>query len=220
MYDILLEIILVAIGMALGGLVDISVDWLPPRLGVASPPPENSGRRWRRLLRFAVIEVAMVVSALALYHRDGFSLIAGVGLLFVAAMLAAAVMDWRHMILPDLITLPGIALGLGVIFLLRFPNWQDYLAGGAYAGGLLCVLNIAWRLILKKPAVGYGDMKLMAMVGLFVGLSRLFPIFLIACGAAVLVTAYRMIFEKATLQTSVPIGAYLAVASAGVWICG
>ncbi len=102
--------------------------------------------------------------------------------LALAALLAISYIDWDHKIIPDKITLPGIVAGVVVApwlalhdqpFLRDAAPWPDAwlraLAGVAVGGGVVWAIRILGGWILKKEAMGFGDVKLLAFIGALVG---------------------------------------------------
>jgi len=89
------------------------------------------------------------------------------GALF-SALIVASFIDLDHMIVPDRITLPGIALGL-VAGTLLLPRWWDSLVGLVLGGGLLYVMAWISPYLFGKEGMGGGDIKLLAMIGAFLG---------------------------------------------------
>lgn len=127
--------------------------------------------------QYAVIEVLTGLVFIAFVAAFGFSFKAGIYLLFTLALLVVSAIDWEHRIIPDEISLPGIILGL--VLSAVFPEMHGshfWVYGlresfiGMLAGGLfLYVLGTAAEKILKKEAMGGGDVKLLAMIGAFIG---------------------------------------------------
>jgi len=89
---------------------------------------------------------------------------------FVSALIVVTFIDIQHLIIPDMITLPGIVLGFLVSF---FPfmgvRWLDSLIGVVACGGCFLIIAILSRFIWKRDGLGGGDVKLIAMIGAFLG---------------------------------------------------
>jgi leader peptidase (prepilin peptidase)/N-methyltransferase len=127
--------------------------------------------------QYAVIEFLTGLLFVAFVAAFGFSFKAGIYLVFTLALLVVSAIDWKHRIIPDEISLPGIVLGLALSAV--FPEMHGahfWLYGlrdsvfGMLAGGLfLYVLGTVAEKILKKEAMGGGDVKLLAMIGAFIG---------------------------------------------------
>ena len=131
--------------------------------------------------RYPLVELAGGLLAAALWWRFPASpLLLAYGP-FAAALLALTVIDLEHRLLPDAITLPGIASGLVLALILpHLPFWEA--AAGAAVGALL-FFGIGWiyHRLTGRQGMGGGDVKLMALIGAFLGLKALpFVIFLSA----------------------------------------
>lgn len=114
----------------------------------------------------------------------------GVLIMFCVPFLAALfVIDMEHLILPDQLTLACAALGAGFVGLLAFQTgwgsvFMTHILGGAvfyalFAWGMGAVM----KLVLKKEALGFGDVKFFGMAGLWLGIASL-PFFLTSAGIA------------------------------------
>ena len=128
------------------------------------------------------------------------------------------VIDWRHQIIPDAITLPGILLGLLASFL--FPELHGQasrllslgwsLAGMLLGGGILYLCGTLAEKILKKEAMGGGDVKLLAMIGAVLGWQAVLWIVFVSSflgSAAGLYLRFRRGDER------IPFGPFLAAAA-------
>jgi leader peptidase (prepilin peptidase) / N-methyltransferase len=94
--------------------------------------------------------------------------IGGIYFAFAAALVAISLIDWDVQIVPDEISLPGIALGLAASWVLP-PTFVDALIGAAVGGGLLLAVSRGYFLLTRREGMGLGDAKLMAMIGAFLG---------------------------------------------------
>jgi leader peptidase (prepilin peptidase) / N-methyltransferase len=129
--------------------------------------------------RYFVVELLMGLFAVALYYRFGLSYEFLVGFVFVAAMIVISVIDLDVRIVPDVISLPGIVLGFlfsGVGFFISAAITDDVIptpvssAIGILAGGGF-LLATAWlyEKVTGVEGMGGGDIKLLAMIGAFLG---------------------------------------------------
>jgi len=152
--------------------------------------------------------VAVLWVAAALYY--GLTLQALTAALFATILLGIAVTDARHYIIPDEFTFGGLAIGLLLSLRGGVPGFVDALLGAAVGFGLLYAVAIVGKWLFKEEAMGGGDIKMMAMVGAFVGWKGvLLTIFL----GALLGT---VVFVPLTLKKKrlVPFGVFLAVGAA------
>jgi leader peptidase (prepilin peptidase)/N-methyltransferase len=114
--------------------------------------------------RYPLVELLTGLLFLLAARRFGPTLELGSALLLLAALVAITGIDLDHQIIPDVITLPGIAVGAGLAVILRPAAWLDTLLGILVGGGLFLVIILA-----SRGGMGGGDMKLGAMMGAFLG---------------------------------------------------
>jgi len=91
------------------------------------------------------------------------------GLLLLGVLLVISFIDLTHLIIPNVITYPGMVIGLGFSWLLGSPGWRSSLIGLLLGGGLLFLIYWGHKLITREEGMGLGDVKLLAMIGAFLG---------------------------------------------------
>ena len=138
------------------------------------------------------------------------------GAILISLVLAIALIDARHYLIPDPLSLGGLVAGLALAPLPGPPSVLTALLGAAAGFAVLYVVGLVGEWMFKKPAMGGGDMKMMAMIGAFLGPSgAMLTIFL---GALV----GTMVFAPVALRTDreVPFGVFLAVGAAVTFLFG
>jgi leader peptidase (prepilin peptidase)/N-methyltransferase len=156
--------------------------------------------------------VAALWVAAALYY--GINLHALTAAIFATILLGIAVTDARHYLIPDEFSFGGLALGLLLSLRDGAPGLLNALLGAAVGFGLLYAVAVVGKWVFKEEAMGGGDIKMMAMVGAFVGWKGvLLTIFL----GALLGTA---VFVPLTLKKKrlVPFGVFLAIGAAVTFV--
>jgi leader peptidase (prepilin peptidase) / N-methyltransferase len=235
MLEVLLVVYAALLGAVVGSFLNVCIYRLPEGLSVVRPrsrcPECSTPIGWRdnlpvvswMLLRgrcrncgigisaqYPLVEITTAVLWVAAFLRFGLSWPALSMALFFTLLLGIALTDARTYTIPDEFTLGGLALGL---LLSMFPGTPGFLtaAGGAALGFvLLYLVAVLGEWAFKKPAMGGGDIKMMAMVGAFLGpVGALLTIFL---GAL----AGTLIFGPISARTGrlVPFGIFLAVGAA------
>jgi leader peptidase (prepilin peptidase)/N-methyltransferase len=129
--------------------------------------------------------------------------------LALAALVAISFIDWDHKIIPDRITKPGILLAVlaAPATVLHPPDWlagvkpglNAWLHAGAGAlAGALVILAIRWLgyLVLRKEAMGLGDVKLLALIGALVGPLQVLYALMLACFAGALIGGARLLWAR------------------------
>ncbi len=131
-------------------------------------------------------------------------------MLLVAALVVITFIDLDHQIIPDVISLPGIPIGFLCSFLVPWVSWQDSLIGILLGGGSLLSIALGYELLTKKEGMGFGDVKLLAMLGAFLGWTAIFPIIFIGSMLGTLVGIPLMLIKKADGKLAVPFGPFLS----------
>jgi len=163
--------------------------------------------------QYPLVELSMALLSAALVQRFGLSISTAGYFLFCAALLVIIWIDVHHQIIPDVISLPGIVLGL--LFSVVSPDlyWKDSLVGVLVGGGILYAIALLYFLWRKVDGMGGGDIKLLAMIGAFLGWQSLpFVIFASSLSGTV-VGLLAMIKQKKGGQTRIPFGPFLSIAA-------
>lgn len=162
--------------------------------------------------RYPVVEIISGLTALAVFMRFGISVEGLVYFAFISALIVITFIDIDHGIIPDTISLPGIPIGfLLASFVLPSMNYKLSLAGLLAGGGSLLAVAWVYNLITKKEGMGGGDIKLLAMIGAFIGWKGvLFTIF-VASASGTLVGIAVMLKTQKGMKLAVPFGPFLSI---------
>ena len=160
-------------------------------------------------LRYPLIELTTLILCLLVHATAGLTLPGIIMMLAMPFLVALIVIDLDHMILPDQLNI--ILFGLGVAFVLANAPGTIVLAALAAAvyAGLLFVMGWVMSRLLKKDAVGFGDVKFMIAAGMWLGLPML-PAFLILSGLCGV--AFGLIWKLAGRSAVFPFGPALILA--------
>lgn len=164
-------------------------------------------------LQYPVIELCMALLSAALVQRFGLSWTMVGYFLFCAALLIIIWIDVYHQIIPDVISLPGIVLGF--LFSLVSPalNWQDSLIGIFLGGGVLYIIALFYYLWKKQEGMGGGDIKLLAMIGAFLGWQSLPFVIFASSLTGSLIGIFAMIQQGKGGKSRIPFGPFLSLAA-------
>ena len=160
--------------------------------------------------RYPLIEVLMSVVFVTLFVVNGPHWITLEYLIFAAGLVTASFIDIDHFLLPDVITLPGLALGLAGALLNPERDFLQSLLGALFGGGFLWAIATTYKILRKADGMGGGDIKLLAWIGSLLGWQSIpFVILLSAMTGSVLglTLGYS---QKKGLKTVIPFGPYLA----------
>jgi leader peptidase (prepilin peptidase)/N-methyltransferase len=133
-------------------------------------------------VRYPLVELLGALAGLAAWWRHGLSAAAAAELLLVATLLALAFIDLDTWLLPHALTWPLIPLGVAAAALGVGPagGWRAAALGAGIGFGLFATLSLVAAKILKKDALGFGDVWLLAGIGAWLGVAALLPVILLA----------------------------------------
>jgi leader peptidase (prepilin peptidase)/N-methyltransferase len=163
--------------------------------------------------QYPVVELSMAVLSAALVQRFGLTITTAGYFLFCAALLVIIWIDIHHQIIPDVISLPGIVLGLLFSAVCPVLYWKDSLFGVLAGGGILYAIALLYFLWRKIDGMGGGDIKLLAMIGAFLGWQALPFVILASSLSGTVVGLLAMIKQKKGGQTRIPFGPFLSISA-------
>jgi leader peptidase (prepilin peptidase)/N-methyltransferase len=163
--------------------------------------------------RYPAVEATNGLLWLALAVTRGPAAQTLVAMVFVTALLVLTLIDLEHLLLPDAVTLPGVALGLAASALPGSPV-RPLEAGLAAAGGWLAFALVAllWKKLRHIDALGEGDWKMAAMLGTFFGWERLLLTVLLASASGALVGVLALVSRRGGWRSRLPLGTFLGLA--------
>ncbi|MBA1236097.1 prepilin peptidase [Stutzerimonas nitrititolerans] len=162
--------------------------------------------------RYPLVELACgLLSGYVAWHF-GFSWQVGAMLLLTWGLLAMSMIDVDHQLLPDSLVLPLLWLGLIVNSFGLFASLEDALWGAV--AGYLALWSVYWlfKLVTGKEGMGYGDFKLLAMLGAWGGWQVLPLTILLSSVVGAVLGTVMLRMQKAESGTPIPFGPYLAIA--------
>ena len=225
------------LGLVVGSFLNVCIYRIPRKLSLVSPP-SHCGACSRRLswyenipvvsytvlggacrscgasisLMYPLVELTTAVVFVAGYLWFGPTPMLAVRLLFACAMIVLFVIDLQHQILPNQITLPGVAVGL-VLSGLVGPGWIVSLIGiAAGAGSLFAVAEVYYR-VRGEEGLGMGDVKMLAMIGAFLGWKMVLLTLMLASLLGSLVGVAMVVAQNKSLKYALPFGTFLAIAA-------
>jgi leader peptidase (prepilin peptidase)/N-methyltransferase len=193
-------------GHAIGALENIPLaSWLLLRGRCA-------GCKARIGVRYPLVEAFTGLTSAAVGWHFGFSLAALGGLIFAWALIAAAVIDLDTQLLPDDITLPLTWIGLLFNLFGAFTTLESALIGAI--AGYLSLWSVYWvfKFATGKDGMGFGDFKLLAAIGAFLGWKMLPAVILLSSLVGALVGIALIVLARHGRNVPIPFGPYLAAA--------
>jgi leader peptidase (prepilin peptidase)/N-methyltransferase len=229
-------------GAVIGSFLNVCIVRLPAEQSVVSPPSRcpKCGKpvEWRDnipviswlllggkcrgcrepiSILYPIIELATAVLWAGMAWHYGLSLDALRGALFGTLLLGIALTDAREYIIPNEFTYGGLAIGLILSAAGGLDSVVAALVGAVVGFGILWLVGVAGRWAFKEEAMGGGDIKMMAMVGTFVGWQGvLLTIFLGALAGTAIFLPLTLIGRRKL----VPFGVFLAIGAAVTYVIG
>ena len=164
-------------------------------------------------LQYPIVELLMALLTAAVFHRFGLTVTGAGYFIFCGALLAIIWIDIHHQIIPDLISLPGIVLGFLFSFFNTNLTWQSSLIGLAVGGGVLYTIAFLYLILRKQEGMGGGDIKLLAMIGAFLGWQSLLFVIFFSSITGTIVGLTAMAKQKKGGATRIPFGPFLSLAA-------
>ncbi len=166
---------------------------------------------------YPMVEISVALLWAWMAHRYGLTLETLRGALFGTILLGIALTDAREYIIPDEFSLGGLVVALLFSAFMGLSAVGSALVGGALGFGLLWVVGIGGTWLFKEEAMGGGDIKMMAMVGAFLGWQGvLLTVFLGALSGTIIFLPLRLMGQRKL----VPFGVFLAIGAAVTYLVG
>ncbi|MFU8817483.1 MAG: prepilin peptidase [Pseudomonadales bacterium] len=167
-------------------------------------------------IRYPLVEVLTALFSVAVLALFGFTWLGLAALLFTWTLLALMFIDYDTQLLPDQLTLPLLWLGLIVNVFGGFTDPTSAIVGAA--AGYLFLWSTFWgfKLVTGKEGMGYGDFKLLAAIGAWLGWQVLPATVLIAALVGLLYAVVTSVTGRRERAEPIPFGPFLAVAG---WVC-
>jgi len=164
-------------------------------------------------LRYPFIELLTGLAFVSTFNTHGPTLVSLIYFMLIASLIVIAWIDIDFYIIPDVISIPGILIGfLSSVFILNL-NWLDSLIGIALGGGSLLSVAIIYKLIKNKEGMGMGDVKLLAMIGAFLGWRPIIFIIFASSFLGSIIGATYLIFSKEDSSKQIPFGPFISIAT-------
>lgn len=161
--------------------------------------------------RYPLIELLHGLGYLFILHQFGYSVQALVYAVLFSSLVVVTFIDLSHQIVPDVITLPGMVLGLIAASTVLPPGPINSLIGLFLGGGLFYLVAILSIALLKKEGMGGGDIKLIAMIGAFLGWKGMLLTIFLAALAGSIIGLFLVFIRGRDRAEPIPFGPFLAL---------
>ena len=235
---------LVGLGLVVGSFLNVCVYRLPRGGSIVSPPSHctTCGRalRWFEnvpvvgylmlrgrcrtcrgpiSLMYPAVELVTPALFLVQYWQLGWQPLLGARLVFSCAMIVLFLIDLQHRILPNVVTIPGVVVGLAASFFVE-PGWLDAVLGVAVGGGSLLAISEAYYRIRGAEGLGMGDVKMLAMIGAFLGWQLMLVTLLLASLLGSLIGVAMIVLRRGDAKHALPLGSFLAIGAIASTVIG
>jgi leader peptidase (prepilin peptidase) / N-methyltransferase len=232
------------LGLAVGSFLNVVIHRLPRGGSVVHPPSRCPNcqyqLRWYDnvpILSWAVLRgrcrtchtpisvrypiVELLTMGVFLLHLwvFGWTALMVVRLAFACAMVALFAIDLEHHLLPNAITLPGIVVGLVVSTVLP-PGIKDAILGTLLGGGVLWVIGEAYYRYSGQEGMGGGDVKMLAMIGAFLGWKLVLVTLVLSSVAGSLIGLLVIAIRRGGMKYALPYGTFLALGALAASLVG
>lgn len=160
---------------------------------------------------YPIVELISGLISVALFLQYGLGYQYFLFLSFAASLVIISFIDLHHKIIPDVISLSGIFVGLAMSFFLDHISWMDSLIGIIAGGGSLFLVAIVFEKLTGKEGMGGGDVKLLAMIGAWMGWRALPFIILISSLTGTIIGGGSLLLARQGLRARIPFGPFLAL---------
>jgi len=162
-------------------------------------------------LQYPLVEGITALSSLFLVIKFGPSLSYLVYFTFVSALIVITVIDLYHQIIPDVISLPGIGVGLLVSLIIPQITFSNSLIGVLLGGGSLFLVATLYQWLFKREGMGGGDVKLLAMIGAFLGWKAVLLTILLSSLIGSVTGILMMVVKGKDFKYAIPFGPFLSL---------
>ena len=182
---------------------------------------------------YPVVELLTAALVTLLYYKFGISVQTFIYTVLILSLIVITFIDLEHMIIPNVITIPGIIIGL--VYNLIITDWNLFLRvlnhmdltnmlfiipkipamnsffGIIIGGGSLLLIAYLYKLIRKNEGMGMGDVKLLAMLGAFLGINGVFFIILVSSLVGSVVGITIILLNRGNLKFALPYGPFISL---------
>lgn len=184
---------------------------------------------------YPIIELISAVLTLLAVRQFGISMDTFFYIVLIYSLIVITFIDLEHLIIPNVITFPGI--GVGIIFNLIITNWgyasdlldtpdlknflrlisevpiMSSILGVLIGGGLLYFIGFLYEVIRKREGMGMGDVKLLAMLGAFLGWQGVIFIVFLSSIIGTVIGLSIILYQRENLKYAIPFGPFLSIAA-------
>ena len=164
-------------------------------------------------IQYPIVEFLTGLIYVIIYLIYGFSIQSLIYIILLSALIIIAFIDLNKQIILDVISLPGIVIGLILSFFVPYISFINSALGVLVGGGIIFIIGLAGSVIFKKEAMGGGDVKLAAMIGAFLGWKYTIITLFLGFFLGALVGIFLILSKIKSKEDVVPFGPFIALGS-------
>jgi len=243
MTDVTALVVAAMVGLVVGSFLNVCIHRVPRQESVAWPGPHcpqcGQAIAWYDNIpvlsylslrgrcrhcragipaRYLLVEIATAGLFVMIVHLYPPGVLMASRLVFGCALIVLFVVDLDHRILPNVITVPGIAVGF-VFASLSEPGWRSSLIGIVAGGGIPFAIAWLYERIRGHPGLGMGDVKMLAMIGAFLGWEQMLLTLVLGSFLGSIIGVVFIMAGKGA-RYALPFGTFLAVGALAAIIVG
>jgi leader peptidase (prepilin peptidase)/N-methyltransferase len=161
--------------------------------------------------RYPLVEIGTATLFVLCAARFGADSSTAVAAVFCTLLLALALIDAKHFLLPDILTLPGLLIGLVLQPFFPTVEFIDALVGAVVGAGILILLINVWFWLRREEGMGLGDVNMLAMIGAFLGWQGVLVTLVAASFIGAVVGIVLVLARRLGFKSRLPFGAFLAL---------
>ena len=154
-----------------------------------------------------------------LVYMQGFSYVTILYAICMFSLMLVFSIDYRFELIADESHIIIAAVAVVNIFF-NLDSWYDYLIGAVIGGGSFYLLGLIALWIYKKEGMGFGDVKLMAALGLLFGIKNILVITILSFALAAVISIVLMIFKVKKIDSYIPFGPFIVIATIAIMLFG
>jgi leader peptidase (prepilin peptidase) / N-methyltransferase len=168
---------------------------------------------------YPLVELITAGLFVAGYLIYGLTPLLAVRIAFACAMVVLFAIDLRHHLLPNVITVPGIAIGFALSLFLP-PGWKSALIGLLAGGGVLFAIAEGYYRLRGIEGLGMGDVKMLSMIGAFLGWKLMLVTLILGSFAGSIIGLGVIALGRGGMKAALPFGTFLAVGALTAAVVG
>lgn len=164
-------------------------------------------------IKYPVVEFLTGLVYVIIYQIYGVSVQSLIYIILSSALIIIAFIDLDEQVIPEVISLPGIVVGLILSFFVHHISFVNSALGIVLGGGIILVIRLAGSLIFKKESMGIGDIELAAMIGAFLGWRYITISLFLGFFLGALTGIFLILSKIKSREDAVPFGPFIILGS-------